>query len=240
MLDLGRGGLLLVPPEGCRAGLGARISLDIRAVGRVPVAVVGASPRGLHCAAAGREAEARLRDALVAIEEEHRPLIAAARGGAAAVALAMEQALAAGRLDREALFDGDYRPVAGIDPPHYLTVALPVLEDILPPILEPRLLADARAAFCIAVDRNGYAPVHNRSQAQDPRAGDPDWNALHARHRRLHDDPVGLAAARSTRPFLVQSSPPGSHGRTAPLREVAAPIRVHGRHWGALRIAYRL
>ncbi|MGX7705406.1 chemotaxis protein [Methylobacterium sp. Gmos1] len=237
--DLSRGGLLLTPPEGCGAALGARLSLDLRGIGRLQVRVVGASPRGLHCAVGDAGSEARLRDALVAIEEENRPLIAAALGGAASVGAALEQALAAGRLAHHALFDTTYRPVAGIEPPHYLTAAVPALEDILPPILEPLLLADARTAFCIAVDRNGYAPVHNRAQAQSPRTGDPAWNALHARQRRLYDDRIGLSAARSTRAFLVQACPQDEAGRQ-PLREVSSPIRVHGRHWGALRMGFRI
>lgn len=239
VLDLSRGGLLLTPPEGCGAAVGARLSLDLRGIGRMQVQVVGASSRGLHCALGDAVAEARMRDALVAVEEENRPLIAAALGGAASVAAALEQALAAGRLAHHALFDTTYRPVAGIEPPHYLTAAVPALEDLLPPILEPLLLADPRTAFCIAVDRNGYAPVHNRAQAQAPRAGDPAWNALHARQRRLYDDRVGLAAARSTRAFLVQACPQDEAGRP-PLREVASPIRVHGRHWGALRMGFRI
>ncbi len=239
VLDVSRGGLLLAPPEGCAAPVGARLSLDLRGLGRMQVQVVGASPRGLHCALGDAASEGRMRDALVAIEEENRPLIAAATGGAAAVGTALEQVLAEGRLARHALFDTTYRPVAGIEPPHYLTAAVPVLEDILPPILEPLLLADPRTAFCIAVDRNGYAPVHNRAQAQAPRAGDPAWNALHARQRRLYDDRIGLSAARSTRAFLVQACPQDEAGRP-PLREVASPIRVHGRHWGALRMGFRI
>ncbi|AWN45442.1 chemotaxis protein [Methylobacterium terrae] len=239
VLDLSRGGLLLTPPEGCGAPAGSRLSLDVRGIGRLQVQVAGASPRGLHCALADPASEARMRDALVAVEEENRPLIAAARGGAAAVGTVLEQALAEGRLAHHALFDTSYRPVAGIEPPHYLTAAVPALEDILPPILEPLLLADPRTAFCFAVDRNGYAPVHNRAQAQAPRAGDPAWNALHARQRRLYDDRIGLSAARSTRAFLVQACPQDEAGRP-PLREVAAPIRVHGRHWGALRMGFRI
>ncbi|MBK3420839.1 PilZ domain-containing protein, partial [Methylobacterium ajmalii] len=239
VLDVSRGGLLLTPPEGCAAPVGARLSLDLRGPGRMQVLVVGTSPRGLHCALADAVSEERMRDALVAIEEENRPLIAAATGGAASVGAALEQVLAEGRLTRQALFDTTYRPVAGIEPPHYLTAAVPVLEDILPPILEPLLLADPRTAFCIAVDRNGYAPVHNRARAQAPRAGDPAWNALHARQRRLYDDRIGLSAARSTRAFLVQACPQDEAGRP-PLREVASPIRVHGRHWGALRMGFRI
>lgn len=239
VLDLSRGGLLLIPPEGCGAPAGARLSLDLRGVGRLQVQVVGLSPRGLHCALVDPASDARMRDALVAIEEENRPLIAGVQGGAAAVGAVLEQALAEGRLAHHALFDTSYRPVAGIEPPHYLTAAVPVLEDILPPLLEPLLLADPRTAFCFPVDRNGYAPVHNRAQSQAPRTGDPAWNALHARQRRLYDDRIGLSAARSTRAFLVQACPQDEAGRP-PLREVSAPIRVHGRHWGALRMGFRI
>ncbi|WP_018263559.1 methyl-accepting chemotaxis protein [Methylobacterium sp. WSM2598] len=238
VVDLGAGGLLLTPPAGVAAAPGSLLDLDLRGIGRVAVRVVGTSPRGLHCAFAREADAARCAPALARIEAAHRPLVAAAQDLAAEVGQALEGALGLGRLPRDALFDPAYAPVPGSAPPRFLTAAGPVLEEILPPLLEPPLLADARLAHCFAVDRNGYAPVHNRRFAQEPRPGDPDWTARHARHQRFHDDPAGLAAARSMRPFLVQLRP--EEGRAAPLREVSAPVRVHGRHWGGVRMAYRL
>ncbi|ACL61472.1 methyl-accepting chemotaxis protein [Methylobacterium nodulans] len=238
VLDLGAGGLLLAPPAGHAAALGASLALEVRGIGRLGVTVVGISPRGLHCAFAQAEDAACCAPALARIEEAHRPLVAAAQEAAAQVARALEGALAAGRLTRDALFGTAYAPEPGSDPPRFLSPAGPVLEEILPPLLEPLLLADERLVFCIAVDRNGYAPVHNRRFAQAPRPDDPAWTARHSRHRRFHDDAVGLAAARSMRAFLVQLVP--DEGRGTPLREVSAPIRVHGRHWGGMRMAYRI
>ncbi|GJD98826.1 chemotaxis protein [Methylobacterium isbiliense] len=239
ILDLGRGGLLLAPPEGLRPAAGTPLALAVRPLGPVRVRVAGASARGLHCAFAEPVPEA-VRQAMARIEAEHRPLVAAAQAGAAQVGAALEAAIAAGLLGRDALFDEAYRPLPGTDPPRYLTAALPALEEILPPVLEPLLIGDERLAHCFAVDRNGYAPVHNRRFSQPPRPDDPAWNDRHSRHRRFHDDPAGLTAARSNRPFVVQMCRPEGRSRPLMLREIAAPIRVHGRHWGGLRMGYRL
>ncbi|WP_407519904.1 chemotaxis protein [Methylobacterium oryzisoli] len=236
--DLGRGGLLLAPPEGLRPTVGTPLALAVRPLGQLRVTVVGVSARGLHCAFAEPISEA-VRQAAARIEAEHRPLVATAQAGAAQIGAALEAAIGSGLLGRDALFDDAYRPLPGTDPPRFLTAALPALEEILPPILEPLLIADERLAHCFAVDRHGYAPVHNRRFSQAPRPDDPAWTARHSRHRRFHDDPAGLTAARSTRPFVVQMCRPEGQARP-PLREIAVPIRVHGRHWGGLRMGYRL
>jgi methyl-accepting chemotaxis protein len=95
--------------------------------------------------------------------------------------------------------------------------------------------------FCIAVDRNGYVPVHNRRFSQPQRRGETAWNTANARNRRIFDDRAGIAAARSTRPFLVQAyNRDMGGGMMVMMREVDAPIRVFGRHWGGFRTAYRL
>ncbi|MFE1602232.1 chemotaxis protein [Methylobacterium sp. ID0610] len=226
VLDLGAGGLLLAPPAGQAAGPGAVLALDVRGIGRLGVTVVGISPRGWHCAFARAEDAARCALALAQVEAAHRPLVARAQDLAAQVARALEGLLAAGRLTWDALFGAAYAPVPGREPPRVLTAAGPVLAEVLPPLLEPPLLADERLAACFAVDRNGYAPVHRGRGAQA------------SRHPCFHDDAVGLAAARSMRAFLVQMRP--EEGGSAPLREISAPIRVQGRHWGGLRMAYRI
>ena len=57
--------------------------------------------------------------------------------------------------------------------------------------------------------------------------------------RRVFADRSGLAAARSTRDFLIQAyNRDMGDGRLIRLKEVDAPLMVNGRHWGAVRIAY--
>lgn len=242
-VDLSLGGALVAAPA--RHGLrdGARIVLEIEGIGQVPARVAGVSATGLHCAFADPDAGARVRiaEAVAAVEAQYRPLIDRALGAAAKVSAAMEEALRSGRLSREALFDVDYKPIPGTNPQQFETRARPVLSEILPGIMEPLLGADKRMAFCLAIDRNGYIPVHNAVYSQPQRPGDPVWNAANSRDRRIFDDRAGIAAARTTRPFLVQAySRDMGGGKMVMMQEVDAPIRVDGRHWGGFRTAYKL
>jgi methyl-accepting chemotaxis protein len=67
------------------------------------------------------------------------------------------------------------------------------------------------------------------------------WNTAHCRNRRIFDDRTGLAAARSTTPYLLQTYRRDMGGGAFSLmKDVSAPVWVEGRHWGAVRIAYRV
>jgi methyl-accepting chemotaxis protein len=242
-IDIGRGGLLIGMVEGLRASVGDTLDLEVERLGPARARVVGVSPMGLHCSFhdLDREAQGRVERAVGGVEAEYRPLIEVAKDAARRTAEAFEAAIDRGRLTREALFDVEYRPISGTDPQQFDTAAIKVLEDILPGILEPLLISDNRMIFCIAVDRNGYVPVHNRRVSQAQRPDDPVWNAANCRNKRVFDDRAGIAAARSTRPFLVQAyARDMGGGQMVMLREVDAPIRVLGRHWGGFRTAYRL
>ncbi|MFG5118428.1 PilZ domain-containing protein [Methylorubrum sp. POS3] len=239
--DLSLGGVL-VRPEGTAPAPGTRLSLEIERIGRLDARVVAASPLGLHCAfeSLSAAADASLRATLAEIEAEYAPLVARAQDMAARMAEAMEAEIAAGRLTPEALFDTAYRPIPGTDPQQFLSEAVAPLERLMPPLIEPPLVADEGMLFCIPTDRNGFLPVHNARVSQPQRPGDPIWNNAHCRNRRIFDDRTGITAARSTRPFTVQAYRREVGRDMILVREVDAPIRILGRHWGACRTAYRL
>lgn len=156
------------------------------------------------------------------------------------VALAMEQALSDGRISETALFARDYKPIPNSDPQQVLAPFTRLTDEILPPIQEPALDLDERIVFCAAVDQNGYLPTHNRKFSH-PQGKDPVWNAAHCRNRRVFDDRVGLKAGRNTRPFLLQVYRRDMGGGTfVMMKDLSAPILVRGRHWGGLRLAYRI
>jgi methyl-accepting chemotaxis protein len=153
----------------------------------------------------------------------------------------LEQAVEQGKLTQQDLFDNDYLPIDGTDPIQHRTRFLESFEEILPPIQEPLLAGDPRMVFCATVDRNGYLPVHNRIYSLPQRPGEIDWNIAHSRNRRIFDDRAGLTAARNVRPYIVQVYPRDmGNGVTIMMREVDAPIRIFGKHWGGFRTAYRL
>lgn len=190
-------------------------------------------------------AKERLRSRLLAGGEElaarHANLIEAAQSAARKIEETYEDLLAKGRFTEADLFDTDYEPIAGTDPLQYRNRALAILDEVLPPIQEPVLTLDPVILTCVTVDRNGYLPVHNIAVSKPQRPGEPLWNALNARNRRLFNDRAGLLAARNLKPYLLQSYERNmGGGNLVMVAEVDAPIRARGRHWGALRIAYRI
>ena len=188
----------------------------------------------------GGPVEEALHDRLDAIRAENREFVDRALAAAAAVSKAFEQAVEAGRITRDALFDTNYVPIEGTNPIQFRTRALDVLETLLPPIQEPLLAADKRMTFCAAVDRNGYLLVHNRIYSKPQKMDDVAWNTANCRNRRIFDDRAGLSAARNVRPFLIQSYPRDmGNGVVIMMREIDAPIRVSGKHWGGFRSAYK-
>ncbi|MEI7446971.1 MAG: methyl-accepting chemotaxis protein [Burkholderiales bacterium] len=155
------------------------------------------------------------------------------------IAERFEQAVAAGRIAVEDLFDQDYRPVPGTDPVQHTTRFVALTDAVLPELQEPVLDALPNVVFCAAVDRNGYLPTHNAKFSR-PQGPDPVWNAANCRNRRIFADRTGLAAGRNQRRFLLQTYRRDmGGGQFVLMKDLSAPIVVRGRHWGALRIAYR-
>ncbi|MGO4524047.1 methyl-accepting chemotaxis protein [Microvirga sp. 2MCAF35] len=242
LIDISHGGLLLAPAADLRIEAGMRAEIDAQAIGRVGLRVVATSPMGIHCAFdhCDSETHGRIGSFIAQAEATYKPRILLAQETARQVKMLIEQAVSDGSVSREAVFDTDYKLLPGTEPAQYGTAYLSVFEQLLPSLLEKVLASDPAMAFCLAIDRNGYIPVHNRLYSQPQRAGDPVWNAANARNRRIFDDRAGITAARSTRPFVVQAyARDMGGGKVVMMQEVDAPIRILGRHWGGLRTAYR-
>ncbi len=241
--DLSEGGTLvragdldLIAPE---TVLEARID----GIGSTRVRVANRSPLGLHLQFLDMSPETRanLELKLASIREENREIISRAMNVANEISRVLEKLVEDRRLTKEDLFDNDYIEIEGTDPVQHRTRFLAALEEALPPVQEPLLASDPRMIFCAAVDRNGYLPVHNRKYSLPQRPGETAWNTAHSRNRRIFDDRAGLAAARNVRPYIIQVYPRDmGDGVTVVMREVDAPIRVFGRHWGGFRSAYTL
>ncbi|WP_455872603.1 methyl-accepting chemotaxis protein [Rhizobium yanglingense] len=167
--------------------------------------------------------------------------IAKAQGVAAAISDVFEHAVAEGRIGFEALFNRQYRPIPGTDPVQLMAAFTELTDRLLPPIQEPVAVCDERIAFCAAVDENGYLPTHNRKFSEPQRPGDTVWNTANCRNRRIFNDRVGLAAGKSTAPFLVQTYRRDMGGGSfVMMKDISAPITVRGRHWGGLRLAVKV
>jgi methyl-accepting chemotaxis protein len=179
--------------------------------------------------------------ARLGVETVDTPYIQAVQAAAAEISALFSAEVQAGRASLRDLFDHDYRPIPGTDPAQVMTAFTALTDRLLPAVQEPLLGLSTAVVFCAAVDVNGYLPTHNRKFSQPQRPGDPTWNAANCRNRRIFADRVGLAAGRNTNPFLLQSYRRDMGGGVfALMKDVSAPIFVQGRHWGGLRLAYRV
>ena len=166
-------------------------------------------------------------------------MIELCQDAAAQVIAAFEDGLSSGQIRIDDLFDEDYRPIPGTDPQQVMTRFTAFTDKVLPAIQEPVLKADGRIVFCAAVDRNGYLPTHNRVYSQ-PQSDDPVWNAANCRNRRIFNDRTGLAAGRNRRKFLLQTYRRDmGNGSFVLMKDASVPIKVAGRHWGGLRLAFK-
>ncbi len=173
------------------------------------------------------------------METEDSPFIAVVRDAAAQISKLFEEAVEQGELGLKDLGDVQYQAIEGTDPVQYWTRYVDFTDRHLPEIQEPLLGLSDLVVFCAAVDRNGYLPTHNRKFSAVP-GRDPVWNAAHCRNRRIFNDRTGLGAARSRKPFLLQTYRRDmGGGQFVMMKDLSSPITVFGRHWGGLRLAYR-
>ncbi len=182
-----------------------------------------------------------IEDALWAIHDENTEFVTRAMEAGETLTRMFETAVDSGALTLDDLFDDNYQEIPGTNPVQHRTRFLEWTERALPGFQENFLAGDRRMVFSVAVDRNGYLPVHNKVYSQPQRPGDAVWNAANSRNRRIFNDMAGLAAGRNTRSYLIQSyARDMGNGVTVMMREIDAPIRVRGRHWGGFRTAYKL
>jgi methyl-accepting chemotaxis protein len=172
-------------------------------------------------------------------ETDDTPYIDAVTAAAREISELFEDAVRTGAISVEDLFDDQYAPMAGTNPQQFMTRFLSLTDRLLPDVQERMLKLSPKVVFCAAVDRNGYLPTHNLKFSK-PQGGDPVWNAANSRNRRIFNDRTGLAAGRNQRRFLLQTYRRDmGGGNFALMKDLSAPIKVDGRHWGGLRLAYQ-
>lgn len=152
---------------------------------------------------------------------------------------ALDAEIDAGRASEDEVFDVDYKPIVGSNPAQLMTRKTAITDRLFPAFQEPALGIDERVVFCAACDVNGYIPTHNNKFSK-PQGDNPVWNMANSRNRRLFNDRTGLNAGQGKRPFLVQTYRRDmGGGNFALMKDVSVPIKVKGRHWGAVRLGYR-
>ncbi|NGZ28685.1 MAG: methyl-accepting chemotaxis protein [Magnetococcales bacterium] len=144
-----------------------------------------------------------------------------------------------GAFQEKDFFLQDYASIPDSDPAQFATPYLSFTDQAIQPILDEALKFHENVVFCCILDRKGYLPTHN-SKYSHSQGKDPVWNNANCRNRRFFNDRVGLAAANNTEPFLVQTYRRDmGGGKKVLMMDVSAPIMINGRHWGAVRLAFK-
>ncbi len=147
----------------------------------------------------------------------------------------IEKLISSNRISVTQMFDTFYIPIPNTNPQKFKTQYDKFADQTFRIILDSYLEMDKRVLFVVAVDRNGYLPTHNTKYSR-PLTDDEDFNTKNNRTKRLFNDRTGLAAARSTAPYLIQKY---SRDTGEQMADLSVPIVIKGKHWGALRIGYR-
>ena len=149
-----------------------------------------------------------------------------------------EAAVAERRIGEGDLFDTDYRPVPGVEPPHYLTRATEFCAKLLAARLDAVVASSPQIIACTVGDVNNYYPIINSTFAKPP-TNDAKWNAANSRARTRQLDRTSLNQFRTKKPFLVQTYRRNMGDRFDLMKNFSAPIMVKGRQWGVLRVMVR-
>ena len=241
-LDLSHGGVLVAMPEGETVPTGEHVTVSPEGLTDIPGKVAGHSPQGLHIAFELGEDVLRRRAIARAIDrlaDENIVLVEEARSFAHAVSRALEGAIERGEARLSDFITRDYRPIPGTDPEQCEIDSLSLYEKVLTPVIANWFQPERGVVYAVAVDRNGYVPVHNPPYSLPQRPGDRAFNLVHSRNRRVFTDWTTLRAARNLGSPLVQlyrrDLPDGPHRL---VRDISASVTVGNRHWGCVQIAY--
>jgi len=165
----------------------------------------------------------------------HDIVRAAVEDAAKEVGRLFTDAIAAGRISMDALFDRHYKPIPKTNPQKYSTRFDSFTDQILPPLQDGLLEAMPQLVYAGAVDNNGYFPTHNRKFSQ-PLTGDFDTDMVNNRTKRIFTDLTGARCGSNSKLFLLQTY---KRDTGEVMHDLSVPIRVAGKHWGGFRVGYR-
>lgn len=170
-----------------------------------------------------------------ALSPQEQEMLALASDFSRRCASTLEKWIAAKETTEEKLFSSIYYPTPRTDPPKFTTDWDRLSDRDVAAIQEAVLARSPVIVYAVLVDRYGYLPTHNARYSQ-PLTGNLANDLVNNRTKRIFNDRTGLAAARSTAPFLVQRY---QRDTGEVMADLSVPVMVRGAHWGAVRIGYR-
>ena len=171
-------------------------------------------------------------------EIDDTPFILRAQETCRRIQAAVEQAIDAGELTVDDVFDQDYRLVEGSNPVQYDVRFNDAADRLVQPILDSSEVSDGRIIGCAIGDMNGYLPTH-LSKRSHPQGPDPVWNDEHCRNKRILIDDTTRMALASDRPATLATYRMELGDKFIPVKNVFVPLWIKGRRWSNFELAYR-
>ena len=144
----------------------------------------------------------------------------------------MQELISAIQREGRNVFDRNYVPIAGTNPPKYKTNYDSVFEKKLQPLYDELTKVLGGSIYALCVDTNGYAPTHTSNYSR-PLTGDYERDLVNSRDKRLFNDSTGIRCARNEMPFLLQTY---SRDTGQVISDLSLPIYIDGKHWGGMRV----
>lgn len=149
-----------------------------------------------------------------------------------------EQAVARGEITMEELFDQDYRPVQGSNPPRFRTRASDWADANWRPVIDAMVARGGAVRMCSPADMNGFLPTHISDRSRAP-TGDLAHDTKYCRNGRILFDSIDRKAKQSAEPYMMAVYRQEGDGKTYEVvRNVYVPLVINGRRWGDSELAY--
>jgi hypothetical protein len=157
--------------------------------------------------------------------------------GAKSISKVMRLMLSTSMIRESDLFDTNYIEIPGSKPIRFRTRYDDILDTHIQKFQDQFLILDKDLVYSVLVDRNGYAPTHNTTYSQPP-SGDIAFNLKFSRSKRKFNDAVGLKAAQYNGPGTIEQFYSRDTGEY--IWDIASPVVVNEKHWGAFRVGVSL
>lgn len=155
------------------------------------------------------------------------------------VAVLTEAAIANGTLESEMLFDEELVPVTGSNPPRFTTGLTSWAERNWQPMLEAVKQSNPDEILSVVcTSREGFIPVHLKEFSRRP-TGDVAHDTKYCRNGRVLFEGIDLVAKASEQDYMMAVYRHEGDGQNYKVvRNVYVPLRINGRRWGDLELAY--
>jgi len=127
------------------------------------------------------------------------------------------------------IFDRNYIPVPGTNPPKFRTSYDEYFERELQGYFDRIRQSTPGTIYALAVDNHGYLPCHH-AEFSHPPTGNAKQDLVNSRHKRIYRSTrAEIRRAEHTSYCLLQTY---LRDTGEILNDLSVPIHVQGRHWG--------